>query len=981
MASERDATVDELVLRDLAWVKDLARRLLGDPEQADDVAHDAWLAARTRPPAQVEGGMRAWMATVVHHGVQRLRRSDRRRRTREAAVAAAAATTSAVDVVERGALCRELTAVVMDLDEPFRTAILLRYLDGLSTAEVAARQGVSPVALRKRLSRALQLLRERLDVAHAGGFAAWGVTWRSQFGLAPAATASGGLGAMVWIMNGKLLLTSIAALVAVFLLWQWWPASAPDVPAFAQSEPPPPAGVGGDPGSAAASSPLRVVSAAAAVLEVVDAAGVPQAQAHVFALSGGALVQHLQTDAAGRALLPARSTDELMVALPGVVPLRLRRDASAAVQRVVFAFGAQVDGHVRVPAGPHEQVVLRLEHDRRGAWSQDLDERVLTQLDRLGIGPATLRLEPRADGAFRFAGLGDDWTGALTTDGAWLLQEPSGHGCLDDATTLLLLQPVHDLQLELTPPFQVHGRLLAGEVPAAGLLLHVVVPEMRQDGGLRTAVSGTDGRFTIAVPRPRHGGTWSGELLVASVHGDNLLQRRLTAPEDQPDIDVGDLGVGRSLVFVVSGADGTPLAGAEARVVTADGVFVSATTDAQGRAALFGVPPQATAGSVVAHGHRLTMVPLPAGGEVTVRLLAGNGVDLQVVEPDDGPATGLLVRLEADCMPFAAPGQVAPGPGPFAQAFPLDAQGRWQFADLFPGVMLRLVVVDELGQQVGRAEVVAPPMGRCDPVTITIAARTFHCEGRVRDEHGRPVPRVRLHAEHDGQALTARSDADGHFQLGPLRAPLTGVHLEAEHPAFVAWLQEGAALRADVPLEVVLARGRTLRAHVRQQSGAPVRATDVWLVFDDAPTCIGRVVEAGEVVFERAAARPGRLVVRLAGRELAQPVDALTTDVDVRLPNLGTLSIGCAPEPGAEPNERVCLVLTPVEPAGEVDRHYLPRDPDANGPAWLLQVPAGRYRLALEARRLGGGRARVRELGTPQQLDVTAGVMLQVVLP
>jgi len=981
MASEPDETADALVLRDLTWVKELARRLLGDPDQAADVAHDAWLAARTRPPAHLDGGARAWLATVVQHGVQRLRRSERRRRRREAAVAAAVETQSAGDVVERGALCRELTAVVMQLDEPYRSAILLRYLDGLSTAEVAARQEVSPVAARKRLSRALQLLRERLDHTHAGGFAAFCLAWRGQFGVTSAATASGAGGALFWIMNTKLVLASVAAIAATFLLWQWWPSPEPAPPPIARVDAAAPAGVAGETPRSTAPAPSRAAVADVATLEVVDGAGMPRPDVHVFALTAGSLVGDTRTDAGGRAELPARSTDELLVVEPGTVPLRVRRDGTVAVQRVVYPFGEIVAGHVQWPAGAHQPIVLRLEHDRGGVWAQDLDERVLERLDRLGVGPATLRVELPAGGAFRFDGLAAGWTGALTTDGAWTLRETSGRGCLDDATTLLLLEPEPDLRLELTPPFVVRGRVLAGAVPAAGLMLHVVAPDPRQDAGLRTVISGADGRFTIGVPRPRRGGTWRGELLVSSEQGDNLLQRRLTAEADQTDIDVGDLAVGRALAFVVRGVDGAPLPGAVVRVVTADGSFVAATTDAAGRADVFGVPAQASEATVRAHGHRTAVVALPDQGDVSVQLLAGNGIDVRVLDRRGAPATDLRVRVEAERLPFVLPGQPEPAPRAFALAFPLDAHGRCELSDLVPGLLLRLVVVDEADQEVGRAEVVAPPIARCDEVVIEVAAGAFEVEGRVCDEQGRAVPRARLHAELGDQALTARTDADGRFRLGPLRAPMAGAHVEAGHPAFVTWLRDGIDLRPDVPLDIVLTRGRTLRAHLRQQSGAPALATDVRLVFEHAPTVIGRAVGEGEFVFERAAARSGRLVVRLGGHERSWPIDALATDVDVRLPNLGTLSITCAPEGRGDAGERVCVVVTPVEPPGEVDRRYLPPDPAAEGPAWVLQLPPGRYTLALEARRLGGGRARVRQLGAARPIDVVAGAGLQVALP
>jgi RNA polymerase sigma-70 factor (ECF subfamily) len=979
MASERGETADALVLRDLAWAKDLARRLLGDPELAEDVAHDAWLAARTRPPAQLTGGVRAWLGTVVQHGVQRLRRSERRRRTREAAVAAAAATDSAADVVERGALCRELTGVVMELDEPYRSAILLRYLDGLSTAEVAARQQVAPAAARKRLSRALQLLRERLDRTHAGGFAAWGLAWRSQFGLAPAATASGVVGASVWLMNGKLLLASIAAVAAMFLLWQWWPRPETTVPGVPRVDAAAPAS-GGTGTSPSASSSDRVAAADAAAVEVVDASGVPRPQVHVFALTEGALVQAARTDAAGRVVLHARSTDELLVAEPGVVPMRLRREVGAT-QRVVFPRGEVVAGQVQLPPGFHGPVVLRLEHDRRGSWSQGLDERVLDQLAALGSDDAALRVDLADDGTFRFAGLAGDWTGALTTDGAWTLHEPSGRGSRDDATTLLLLQPAHDLRLLLTAPFVVRGRLLAGEAPAAGLTVHVVVPELRQDGGLRTAQSGDDGRFAIGVPRPIRGGTFRGELLVGSATGDNLLQRRIEAAADEAVVDVGDLGVGRALAFVVRGADGAPLAGAAVRVVAGSGVFVAADTDAAGRASVFGVPPGVDEATVRAHGHHTAVVPLPEHGDVDVQLVAGNGIDVQVVDRDGAAAGDVRVRVEADRLPFVLPGQPEPAPRPFALLFPLDAEGRCELLDLVPGVLLRLVAVDELDQEVGRAEVVAPPTARCDAVTIRVVARTFTCPGRVVDERGRPVPRVRLHAEHAGQALSATTDADGRFALGPLRTARTGVHMEANHPAFVPWLRDGVELGPETVFDLVLVRGRTLRAHLRQSSGAPVAGGEAWLVFDDAAACFGRTVADGERVFERAAAQPGRLVVRLGGRELSQPIDGVATDVDVVLPELGTVSITYAPESDLAGNERVCVVVTPIEPAGEVDRRYLPREIDPGAPAWMLQLLPGRYRLVLEARRLGGGGARVRELGTPRELDVPGGGVLPLVLP
>ena len=52
---------------------------------------------------------------------------------------------------------------VLGLDEPARKTVLLRYFDGLSAPEIAERRGENPVTVRKRLSRALAVLRARLE--------------------------------------------------------------------------------------------------------------------------------------------------------------------------------------------------------------------------------------------------------------------------------------------------------------------------------------------------------------------------------------------------------------------------------------------------------------------------------------------------------------------------------------------------------------------------------------------------------------------------------------------------------------------------------------------------------------------------------------------------------------------------------------------------------------------------------------------------
>ncbi len=172
-ASTRDVEHGEL-LAQMGWVRRLALGLVGDPNVADDVAQDALTAALTRPPRQTSGpGLRAWLARVTRTYARQTARGEGRRRRREERAAEPEATASTADVVARGALQRRLVEAVMELDEPYRSAVLYRYLDGLAAPEVAARTGATPAAARKRISRGLEKLRERFDREHGADGAAW----------------------------------------------------------------------------------------------------------------------------------------------------------------------------------------------------------------------------------------------------------------------------------------------------------------------------------------------------------------------------------------------------------------------------------------------------------------------------------------------------------------------------------------------------------------------------------------------------------------------------------------------------------------------------------------------------------------------------------------------------------------------------------------------------------------------------------------
>ena len=160
----RALRLDELApLAELDWVRTLARSLLADPNDADDVVQEAWLRARILPGGFASpGSLRAWLAAATRRMARDTRRARLRRWERERRAARPEAS-GAEDVAERGALAEAVLRAVNELEEPCRSTVLLRYMDGRSTSEVAAALSVSEEVARKRLSRALARLRARLE--------------------------------------------------------------------------------------------------------------------------------------------------------------------------------------------------------------------------------------------------------------------------------------------------------------------------------------------------------------------------------------------------------------------------------------------------------------------------------------------------------------------------------------------------------------------------------------------------------------------------------------------------------------------------------------------------------------------------------------------------------------------------------------------------------------------------------------------------
>ena len=143
------------------WVRNLARKLVGDPNLADDLVQETWVKALQRPPTG--GNLRAWLASVLRNIVRQRHRADTRRQRYETAGSSAESVPATSDLVEQVATEKHIVEGVLGLDEPYRTAVLMRFYEDLPPRKIAASLGVPVSTVHTRITRGLEKLRSRLD--------------------------------------------------------------------------------------------------------------------------------------------------------------------------------------------------------------------------------------------------------------------------------------------------------------------------------------------------------------------------------------------------------------------------------------------------------------------------------------------------------------------------------------------------------------------------------------------------------------------------------------------------------------------------------------------------------------------------------------------------------------------------------------------------------------------------------------------------
>ena len=160
-ASRSEAAFAELVRRHVDFVYSAALRMVCDPHLAEDVTQGTFVAlAKSASQLADRPVLSGWLHRTAQNIAAQTVRTIERRRAREQEAVAMNQLLSAEPDATWEQIAPELDAALGELNEPDRDALLLRYFENKSAREMALALGISDEAAQKRVSRALERLRE-----------------------------------------------------------------------------------------------------------------------------------------------------------------------------------------------------------------------------------------------------------------------------------------------------------------------------------------------------------------------------------------------------------------------------------------------------------------------------------------------------------------------------------------------------------------------------------------------------------------------------------------------------------------------------------------------------------------------------------------------------------------------------------------------------------------------------------------------------
>ena len=992
---------EEELLENLAWVQALARKLVRDPGRAEDVAQDVWLSALERPPRGTTGAtLRAWLARVVHTLARQSLRTETSRLRRELAAARDEALPATSDVVARTSMQQRLVEAVLELDEPERTTVLLRYVDGLSSRAIAAKRGENPAAVRKRLSRALGRLRGRFAREYGDEGRPW------IHALMPLAFGGGGDATKVAVgelLGGALVsktswTVGVAAAVVALGAAGWF---------FLGGDPPSIGDASGEvevvelPGGttnttgeddAAALERTATNDGGSARIELAGEAQLPGpiyvltdpedrlvASAELLLCRGGTVLARGETDVEGRLAVELQEEGQakLLAIAPGW-PAQIHKVSLAPeTHEVSLRPGAVLSGLIVVDGGqPDERIPLTLFADSSylsfkkelGASTKQL------KIDRYAPNRAYAQTEP--DGSFRFDGLPADWSGSLWLPSDYHLKDPNLVERDWRPSSTYLREPVEQLRIEVEKLLALTGRVVDYRgrqpfpVPAAEVSAGIQYPHSAVTGrGSSREITDPDGRFRLAL---KHQSVRGGVLYLSSPYNKlrrkfELEPREVLEDWDLGDVALVDLDTTRTVQLAVFDAQGLPISGA----VAAMDLFapISDPTAVDGRTSLRGVVPGRSTIVVYAVGFQVTTVSVPeqVPEEIEVTLPKGAVLELHFNAPDGEPTSKLQASLTADRHPLRE-GTEPPvsifawteaGCSPYTWSRQDDGSETVHLYtretglimnDLVPGLALGLRVTGRFGELLEEREIA--PLGREEwrklDVALTGGARTLR--GRVLDETGQPVSQADVSVSwfpDGGAGRISRTESqgvgrDGSFALSGLYARTVSFLVSADGYVDL-WFEDYELPADETSVELRLTTGRDLVVRVFDLAGRPVPAR-VSVRFGDTRFSYvsATTSEPGTYLLRNLPEREVNVRARVHGVSYWRSHDPLDPELVIEVPALGAAEATLRTPGDLELDDDCHLWFLPDGDSGVV-RRYGFIDPTGTDPVLLPDILPGRY--------------------------------------
>ena len=819
MGERRDLTAEQLLVH-AGWLRGLALRIVRDGDVADDLVQETWVAALRRAPATDEP-VRPWLAKVLLNALRMRARGEGRRTAREQATLLLADEVPTPDVlVARAEAQRTLVDLVLRLDEPYRSTVLLHFCEGVALADIARAHHLPASTVRWRLKAALGQLRAWLD-AEPGGRKAWALLACPEGVLVANKTSK-----LAAVLIGLALLAS----GVVFVLVRERAERAGAVPAAgaaierrADASPSASAAGEGELGARASTGeapPAWLAQPGAARRRIagrVTFHGAPVAGATVELAS---LASESGLVAAPRRVTGADGTFDLGPRLAMAWSVRATAPGRA---------GAAVDVDLRDPRAQPDRLELAL-----GTCDTAM---VGTVRDASGGPIAGARITSiTPDVAFGFA-VETDARGAyeLCVEPRWpgmvgVEVSAAGYGAII-VNSLVLGRTTVDVAL--VPEAVIAGRVVRDDTGEPVALAHVFVRPVAagpEGTAARGAFTDDDGRFRLDGVAPGR------RVVVARAAGlaPAWPEIAVVVEAGQTSREVELRLVAGATVRGLVRADGRPIAGARVGLVTADGAAAGwgAISQADGTFVLDAVP-----------RGELRFIAIPYEVVAPTRIRVDRAAHDVVVEVE--PRGALVGRVTRRGRPVAGAHLDLDGPNAMEVGIVRTRpDGTFEARGLRPGPWLVFASSEREGA-FGRApRTIQLARGATEQLEIDLIHGAA-IAGTVVDQRGAPVAGVTVgfqHASTDdgGFAITA---PDGTFRAttmtggGAYRPSVRAGRLESaplrpahgrEHPPVL--LADSDAEVTGVVLAVQLDR-LAIAGHVVDATGAPVADARVTAVL------------------------------------------------------------------------------------------------------------------------------------------------------